>query len=59
MNDLTALRIADGTYFGCNTNYMASGFDLTDEECQVINAEYDAISRLEQMIYRLHITGTL
>lgn len=54
---LTAFRIANGTYFSCNTNYLASGFGLTEEECQAINAEYDAISRLEQQIYKLRTTG--
>lgn len=58
MYDQTAQRVADGTFFGCNTNYQAYGFDLTDEECQVINAEYDAISRLEQQIFHIQTTGT-
>lgn len=59
MDDEVAARIAKGTFFGCNSNYKASGFDLTDEECQLINAEYDAIERLTLQILRLEQKGML
>ncbi|MBL7779969.1 MAG: hypothetical protein JNM22_02045 [Saprospiraceae bacterium] len=41
-----AEKMANGTLFGCNSNYKASGHGLTDAECEDLNYYYDQIDRL-------------
>jgi hypothetical protein len=56
-NERSAQRLAEGTLFGCNSNYMASGRGLEEKDTEQINAIYSHIQALIHEINRIRITG--